>query len=126
MEHQHLGNRLTYFVTEKSGILIVSFRGNWTREGLPVIEYLITDLEIRTPKWVIVDFKEDMETMESALFPHFTRMQKLIRDKGALLKISGLNHFLKKTLTEHGLIRPEETAHDLAEALQLLNGQQAA
>ncbi len=58
--------------------------------------------------------------MDKILVPAFARLQKTIREKGAILRLSSIHPALRKFLNAQRLLREKELTNNLAEALQNL------
>lgn len=118
--------QLTYFLSEKevvsqkSFILLISLAGPINRATSAVFEKLIEDVEKKSPGWVVINLRDVGSTIERTQYPAFAKLQKVIRDKPAELKIFSVHPDLKKLLTDAGLIRAKELANNLPEALQSL------
>lgn len=124
--------QLTYFLSEnevasqKAFILLISLAGPINRSTASVLDQLIEDVEKRSPGWVVLNMRDVGATIERTQYPAFAKLQKTIRDKGAELKICSVHPDLKKTLVDAGLLRGNEIANNLPEALQSLSPKAAS
>ena len=59
--------------------------------------------------------------MDRIVVPIFARLQKSIREKPAILKITSVHPQLRTFLQEMGILRTEELTNNLAEALQTIS-----
>ena len=115
---------LSYFLSEKPPFTVVIFIGKMTKETLEVLEDCQKDLSERANKLYVIAFRDVLTVDLSALGP-LTRIQKLLRDKGAL-RVCSLRPDLKKFLVEKAAIRASEYADNLPEALESLKFEQAS
>ena len=111
---------LTYFLAEKNGVLVVSFIGPLVRSNAHILDRCLKDVLARQVDWVIVSLRDVPGTVDRAVFPTFARFQKAVRDKKARLILASLHPVLHKALNDQAIVRPEESANNLADALSRL------
>jgi anti-anti-sigma regulatory factor len=112
--------KLSYFLSEKKGILIVSLIGPLNRSGREVLEACSKDILASGARWVILNFRDVGAEIETFLIPALAQLQKDIRKKPADLRIAGLHPGLRHTLEGRGVLRQQEISNNLAEALQAI------
>ena len=117
---------LRFFITEQKSILVVTYIGNLMKESLGVLEESFHQIIERDAKVVILNFRDVGSDVDRTLFALLTRMQKSIRDKSAILRLTSMHPELRKTLEERGIVRSEEQVENLAHALTSLRGDNAA
>lgn len=113
-------DQLTYFLSEKKNILVVTFVGPLVRGSAHILEKCIQELSKREATWVILNLRDVPGTVDRSVFPAFARLQKNVRDRKACLRMSALHPSLRLALDEQGLVRADETSDSLAEALSSL------
>jgi len=123
--------QLTYFLSEKevasqqAVILLISLAGPINRATASVFEKLIEEVEKKSPGWVVINMRDVGTSIERTQFPNFAKLQKIIRDKPAELKIYSVHPDLKKILIDAGILRAKEISNNLPEALQSLSPKEA-
>lgn len=113
---------LSYFVSEKPPFAVVTFIGAISKPTLSVLEDSQKDLSERADTLFVIVFREVTTVDLSALGP-LTRIQKCLREKGALRTCS-LKPEIRKLLLEKAAIRESEYTNNLAEALESLKAAQ--
>ena len=109
---------LTYAITEKPPFGMVVFTGMINKETLPVLEDCEKDVLHRKDElWVLV-FSGITAIDMSAAGP-LTRLQKVLREKGAL-RLCALRPELKKYLINKTALREAEYVETPAEAFESL------
>lgn len=114
---------LSYLFSEKPPFAVVIFIGKMTKENLEVLEDCQRDLSERSNTLYVIAFRDVLAVDLSAIGP-LTRLQKFLRDKGAL-RVCSLRPDLKKFLVEKAVVRVSEYANNLPEALESLKFAQA-
>lgn len=113
---------LTYFIAEKGSVLVVSFVGSLNRESPLVLEKCLGEILAKpAADAVILHFREVPDQLCGSILPTFARLQKAIRAKPAQLRLSGLRPTPKKFLIDQGLVRLEELANNVSDALESLS-----
>lgn len=112
--------KLSYFLSQKKGILIASLIGPLSRETLPILEECSREIADSQAKWVILNFRDVSKDLEKPIMPAIAGLQKKIREMPADLKLVGLHPELRQTLERQGLLRREERAENLSQALQMI------
>jgi anti-anti-sigma factor len=119
--------QLTYFLSEKevpsqkAKILLISLAGPLNRNTSETFDKLIEEVAQKSAGWVVVNMRDVAQPIERTQFPAFARLQKIIREKPAELKICSIHPELRKTLQDAGLLRFKELANNLSEALESLS-----
>lgn len=111
---------LSYQLTQKNSVLLVTLSGSITRDNLKTLEQLQAEISGREFAWVVLHFKDVPERTDQIALPFLARLQKSIRDKGAQVRLSSLRPQLRQTMLERGLLRGDEYVEDLAQTLQYL------
>jgi anti-anti-sigma regulatory factor len=109
---------LQYFIAEKNAVMIVSWIGEFSYETSGIIEKCQEDLSKSSAKWVILNLRDLKPTMDKITVPIFARLEKAIREKPAVLRLTSVHPELKGFLLQQGVLRPEELTNNLAEALR--------
>jgi hypothetical protein len=117
---------LRYFITEKSSILVISLVGPLVRTNVPVLEQCLAEISTRDFQLAVLLFQDCGNTVERPVFPALTRLQKVLRDRPAKIRVGGLVDDLYHLLLNHGVIRQNEATATLQEALSSLLGRKAA
>jgi anti-anti-sigma regulatory factor len=112
---------LVYFLAEKNLCLIVSLIGRLSRKNAAVLESCMKDIEKSKAKWIIINFRDVAAQIEEPMYAELANLQKKVRAKPAALKLCSLHPDLRKSLTDRGVIRLEETNNNLTDALLALN-----
>ncbi len=110
--------KLNYFISEKSRIVVVSFVGPLVRDSALVLQECQAQILERNPSLVILYFRDVPDRVDQTVFPAIARIQKAIRDKNIQLKLCSLHPHLRTTFNDFGIIRPNELADNLAQALE--------
>jgi anti-anti-sigma regulatory factor len=90
------------------------------RSNAATFDKLIEEVTQKSPSWVIINMRDLGRTIERTQFPAFARLQKVIREKPAELKLCSIHPDLKTTLQDAGLVRYNELADNLSDALASL------
>ena len=120
-------SQFSYFISEKdlssqNGILLViALMGPISRSNAPIFEKFLDELSQKQAHWVIINLRDVEKDVERPMFPVFARLQKLIRDKPAELKLCGVHPELRVVLEQAGILRATEVVNNLAMALQTLS-----
>ncbi|OFZ55602.1 MAG: hypothetical protein A2428_12135 [Bdellovibrionales bacterium RIFOXYC1_FULL_54_43] len=112
--------KLTYFIAEKNNIVVISLIGPLLRGNAHVLEACMDEISRRHVRFVIVNFRDVPNTMDRTVIPALARLQRLIRSKPAVLRMSSIHPELRRTLETQGILRPEELANNLSDALKSL------
>jgi anti-anti-sigma regulatory factor len=115
---EHKQNTLQYFIAEKNSVVILSLVGVLAHETIRTIEDCQTELLKMKAKWVIMNCRDLQPQMDRSVVPIFARLNKNIRDMPATLKLTSLHPELRSYLEAQGLLRTEEVALNLHEALK--------
>ncbi|MEK6578818.1 MAG: STAS domain-containing protein [Bdellovibrionota bacterium] len=121
MESAHSNSNpgiLTYFLSSKKSILIISLVGPITRAGSAVLEKCIVEVSKTDAQFVVINFRDVSKEIDRHAYPALVRLQKIVRDRHAELKLSGMHPDLVELLGESGLIRGNELCMNLTQALQ--------
>lgn len=111
---------LTYFLAEKNNILVVHLIGPLIHKNMHVLESCGKEIGSRKAKAVIVNFRDVAAGMDRSMVPVLAKIQKQIRVMPAALRMSSLHPDLNHFLEVQGLIRSEELANNLNEALRTI------
>ena len=114
-------DRLSYFLAGKASILIVTLSGSFIRESIPIMERCHKEVMVSAAKWTILNLLDVSPDMEKVAVPVFARLQKAVRAKPSTLRLSSVHPELRKFLEAQGLLRVEELANSLTEALKSLD-----
>jgi anti-anti-sigma factor len=116
---------LTYFLSEKHRILVVSLVGPLTRANSETLQQCIQDIQKTTAQSVVINL-HDVSTMDKSVVPDFMKLQLLVRKKPAELRICFVQPKIRMFLDDAGVLRPAEVSSDLKEALVSLPLRRAA
>ncbi|MCM2324199.1 MAG: STAS domain-containing protein [Oligoflexia bacterium] len=111
--------KLTYFLSEKGAVLIVTFVGPLVRANALTLEECIQDVAKSPATIVILSFRDVPEVMDPSLTGTLARLQNTVRQRGALLRMSGIHPSLRIFMAEAGLLLMEEVCDNLSQALQV-------
>jgi anti-anti-sigma regulatory factor len=100
--------------------MIVSWVGSFAHEAVEVIEKCRGEVSKSQAQWVIMNLRDLKPAMDRTAIPTFARLQKTVREKPAVLKLSSVHPELRSFLDSQGLLRMEELANNLTEALQMI------
>jgi anti-anti-sigma regulatory factor len=117
-QHPEASTSLQYFIAEKNSVIIVSWIGQFVHETIQTIEACQTDLLKAQAKWVIFNCRDLKPNMDRSAIPILAKLQKTIREKPAVLKMTSMHPELRSYLDSQGLIRPEEIALNLTDAIR--------
>jgi anti-anti-sigma regulatory factor len=109
--------KLDYFVSEKSGFLVLSFLGAITKSTLVVFEKAQLDVRKSEATNIVLNF-HDITKLDVSGIPGLVKLQKMIRERPAELRICFLRPDFKKMLLEGGAVRPNELNNNLLDALK--------
>lgn len=109
---------LSYFISEKPPFAVVIFIGSITKATLGVLEACQKELSNKVGTLYVIAFR-DVTAVDSNAIAPLARLQKMLRDKGAL-RICSIKPEVKKFLVEKAAIRDGEYANNLTEALESL------
>jgi anti-anti-sigma regulatory factor len=109
---------LQYFIAEKNAVMIISWIGEFSHETSGVIEKCREDVGNSTAKWVILNLRDLKPSMDKITVPIFARLQKTVREKPAILRLTSVHPELRGFLLQQGVLRPDELTNNLAEALR--------
>jgi anti-anti-sigma regulatory factor len=124
--NQHLGE-FSYLMTEKelpaqNGVLLlVSLFGPIQRSSSEHFEKLIEEIGTKKPDWVVLNFRDVPRQVERPMYASLAKLQKLIRDKQAELKICEMHSDVRLALESAGITRPQEVVGPLEQALRTLS-----
>lgn len=107
-------------------LLVVSLAGALTKSNVSVFEKLIGELQEKDAKRVVLDLKGVPPVMERNVVPLFAMLQKVIRDKGAQLRLSSIHPDLKKSLESAGILRVLEVSDTVQHAVAGMIARKAA
>jgi anti-anti-sigma regulatory factor len=116
----------SYVLTERelpaqNGVLLlVSLSGPIQRTSLPHFERLIEEVGTRKVDWVVLSFRDVPRQIERPMYASLAKMQKIVRDKPAELKVCDLHSEVRTALEHAGILRPQEIAGKLEHALKAL------
>jgi anti-anti-sigma regulatory factor len=125
-KHLESPSALQYFIAEKNAVLIVSWVGEFAHGTAEVIDKCRDEVVKSGAKWVIFNLRDLKPSMDRITVPVFARLQKGIREKPAVLRLTSMHPDLRGFLQEQGVLRPEELSNNLAEALQGIAQMKAA
>lgn len=114
---------LEYFISEKSPFAVVTFVGEMAKATLDVLESCHKDLEKNTATLYVIVLRDVSGVDLNAVSP-LVRLQKLLRDKGALV-VCSIRPEIKQFLLEKAAIREGEIESNLTDALTRLKVEQA-
>lgn len=109
-------NSLTYFISERNAIVVVSFVGSLNRSTLCMMPKIIEEIHSRRAKMIIINAHDLIEVEPVAVKP-LHELQECIRDLPSELRICFLNPKLKSMLLEMRAIKVDEIKDNLLEAV---------
>jgi anti-anti-sigma regulatory factor len=111
---------LQYFIAEKNSVLVLSWIGTFAHAAISIIEECQAEMNKTQAKCVIMNCRDLSPAMDRSAVPVLAKLQKTIREKPAVLRLSSVHPELLSFLEFQGLIRKEEVALNLTEAIQSL------
>jgi anti-anti-sigma regulatory factor len=111
-------NTLQYFIAEKNSVVILSWVGVLAHETIRSIEDCQAELLKINAKWVVMNCRDLKPQMDRSVVPVFARLNKAIRDIPATLRLTSIHPELRSYLEAQGLLRNDELALNLADALK--------
>ncbi len=112
-------NELSYLLSEKGPLLVISFLGPMTKAHEGVFAQCQEEIREKTAPFTVISL-HDITVMDYQGIAAFVRFQKAVRDKPSSLRICFLKPEFKALLNERGAIRPNELAGNLREAIESL------
>jgi anti-anti-sigma regulatory factor len=109
---------LSYFVSEKPPILVVSLAGKLVGESEPVLKKCQDDIVRRASSYIILNLQE-VKSANMAAVSDFVKLQVAARQKG-FLRLCSLDRAVGELLFQRGAIRGDEVVEDLKSALASL------
>jgi anti-anti-sigma regulatory factor len=113
--------KFTFFIAEKDHWLVVSLVGALTKDSIPGLRECSDQIKETSAKWVILNFRDVPAQIDSEVLGDFADLQKSIRDRVNVLMLCSLHPELKKTLLSQDVIKPDELANNLLEALSIIS-----
>jgi anti-anti-sigma regulatory factor len=114
----HKQNTLQYFIAEKNSVVILSWVGVLAHENIRTIEECQSELLKTKAKWVVMNCRDLKPQMDRSVVPIFARLNKSIRDLPATLRLTSIHPELRSYLETQGLLRTDELALNLTDALK--------
>lgn len=114
-------DQLTYFISERNSIVVVSFVGSLTRTTLGLFPIIVEDVSARRARMVILNC-HDLKQIESCAVAPFSEFQGCLRDFPSEVRICFLNHELRDLLVRQGAVRQDEIKNNLLEAVTGMAG----
>lgn len=105
-----------YFMSEKDGIVVATLVGDLTPGVVPLLEQCRLELESKKDLKLVVLYFRDVNVIESEVIHAFTHLQKSARSK-AVLRLSSIKPHIRENLLRMGIVRKQELADNLQEAL---------
>lgn len=107
---------LTYFISERNSIVVVSLVGALTRSTLGLFPKVIEDVSGRRARMVILNC-HDLSDIESCAVKPFSELQACLRELPSEVRVCFLNPSLRGLLFEHKALREGELKNNLLEAV---------
>jgi anti-anti-sigma regulatory factor len=117
---EHKQNTLQYFIAEKNSVVILSWVGTLAHETIRTIEECQSELLKIKAKWVVMNCRDLHPQMDKSVVPIFAKLSKTIREMPATLRLASIHPELRSYLESQGLLRNEELALNLTEALKFV------
>ena len=108
---------LTYLLSEKGPLLVVSVLGPVTKAYEETLTKCQDEIKAKPARFAVINL-HDVTVMDYQGIAAFVRFQKAIRDKPCALRICFVKPDLKKILEERGAFRPNELTGNLREAIE--------
>lgn len=107
---------LTYFISERNSIVVISLVGSLTRSTLDSFPQIMEDTVARRPRMVIINC-HDLVELEPATVRAFAELQDCLRSSATELRVCFLMPDLRKSLLGQNAVRAEEIKDNLLEAV---------
>lgn len=122
-----LADRLEYFVSEKNGVVVVSFLGIITQETVEIINEVLEEVQGRSPKLLIVNC-HDLLDMDEKCVTALAQFNEFVRGMPSALSYCFVHPTVRKLLVAAGTIAEEDIKNNFIEALDCMKdgGKQAA
>jgi anti-anti-sigma regulatory factor len=119
-QQQDENQTLTTFISEKAPVIVVTMAGYLTSKSIAGLNECWTGIEASQAKFVIIQLRDIAPEIDAPMIVAFARFQKQIRTKPAVLRICSIHPDLRRVLDAKGVLRNEEVAGNLVEALKSL------
>ena len=80
-------NQLSYLIAEKGPMLLVTLIGPLSRHSLETLAKCQEELAAKPAKVVVLYLRDVAPKVDQIVFPSLAKLQKQIRDSGALLRL---------------------------------------
>lgn len=107
---------LSYQISEKGALIVVSFAGALSKSALATLEECKSTLLSKSPSCVVFNL-QGLTQMDFPGMASFIQLKKVLRDSSTTLKICALDPNLADLLDQKGALRRNELVADLKSAL---------
>ncbi len=112
-------DRLEFFITEKNGIVVVSFLGIITGDTIPVLNDVFEQVQERSPQLLIVNC-HDLLDMDEKCVDGLTQFNDLVRGLPAAISYCFVHPSVRKLLLGSGKIAESDIKNNFIEAVNSL------
>lgn len=115
---------LSYFISETHvfaqnySVAVVTLVGSLSKETAAVLLDCHEQLSRLKAKWIILNFRDIVQGIDSSAIETLKELQRSIREKPTILKFSGLHPEMRQILLNEKIVVEEDLFNNLAEALQ--------
>lgn len=110
---------LTYKISSKDSILILSVSGKLVRENSAIIEEAFKQLLEKEFTGIIFEISGVSE-IDLFTLPLVSRVRGAVKDRKAEMKTCGMSDYIRAFLSDRGLLRPEHICKDIVESYKQL------
>ncbi|MCM2278188.1 MAG: STAS domain-containing protein [Oligoflexia bacterium] len=116
--------KLTFFLSEKGSILIVTLIGPLVKDNALAFEECLQEVARSGASVIIMNFRDVSETMDPSFGPAIARLKKAVYERKARLRMSGIHPALRIQMAQAGVLRLEEICDNLSQALQVATAEE--
>lgn len=108
---------LSYFISKRDPILVISLKGSMTPDCEKVYEECVKEAQGMANAIVVLNFAE-VQGIDVKCIRDFTLLRKSLRDSCRKLLMSGMDAGMQKLLMDKGVLGHGEVKEELADALR--------
>jgi anti-anti-sigma regulatory factor len=115
---------LSYFISETHdfakdySVAVVTLVGSLSKETSPILLDCHEQLSRLKCKWIILNFRDTQQGIDSHALATLKSLQQTIREKPIILKFSGVHPDMRQVFLSEKIVIEEDLFNNLAEALQ--------
>ena len=113
---------LDYFISERKGVVVVSFVGRLEPRSLPVLTQIMDELNHRDARMIIFNCHDLSEIDHRAMRP-LSELQRLVREKPAALRFCFLSPAVRSLLLQASAVQEAEITDNILQAVESMSGE---